>query len=65
MNCYVKNLPCDHSITCHNCRGANRKCLRFRCSMQHVLKNCPDKPFCKLTHSNEGWLVTDHERPEW
>ncbi|KAF2656319.1 hypothetical protein K491DRAFT_715540 [Lophiostoma macrostomum CBS 122681] len=63
--CWIKNLACDNGAKCQGCIDNGTKCLRWRCAMTHLLKHCPDQPFCTLGHSTYGWLESQQERPVW
>jgi peptidoglycan hydrolase-like protein with peptidoglycan-binding domain len=63
--CYVKNLSCDNGAKCQNCIDNGSRCVRWRCAQHHVLKACPDLPFCSVGHNEHGWLISEQERPRW
>jgi predicted nucleic acid-binding Zn-ribbon protein len=64
IHCYVKNLDCDSGARCENCTSSGLPCTRWRCSMKHLLGNCPDTP-CHFLHDEGGWLITKQGRPKW
>lgn len=63
--CYAHNLPCDDHARCRSCVEKDTSCARWRCSLKHVLLNCPDYPACKYPHDANGWLLLREQRPEW
>jgi len=65
ISCYVKSLTCDNGATCANCKVNGDECNRWRCSLAHILKNCPTSRPCQLVHGSDGWLMTQEPRPEW
>jgi hypothetical protein len=65
IECYVKNLHCDHSGQCSNCIGNGEKCRRWRCSLRHASGIPCDMLRCNLKHDTNGWLTMSSERPQW
>ena len=63
--CYAKNLTCDNKSVCRNCSENNETCVRWRCSIRHVMERCPRAP-CTFPHETDGWLLAAPEtRPDW
>jgi chromosome segregation ATPase len=62
--CYTKNITCDDKARCRHCTENNEKCARWRCSLKHILGQCPDIPCC-YPHESDGWLLATDPRPEW
>lgn len=62
--CYTKNITCDNKSVCRNCSENNEKCVRWRCSLKHILGNCP-RVLCTFPHETDGWLLASGPRPEW
>ncbi|PSN64922.1 hypothetical protein BS50DRAFT_635762 [Corynespora cassiicola Philippines] len=64
IECYINNRDCDNGNPCTNCVDISGSCVRWKCSMTHMFKQCPDKP-CELVHDANGWLITRDARPQW
>ena len=62
--CYTKNITCDDKARCRHCTENNEKCARWRCSLKHVLGQCPNVP-CSFPHESDGWLLATERRPQW
>jgi hypothetical protein len=62
--CYANNVPCDDKARCRNCTENNENCVRWRCSLKHILGTCPDVP-CRFPHDQQGWLLQVEPRPQW
>ncbi|KAF2622414.1 hypothetical protein BU25DRAFT_495134 [Macroventuria anomochaeta] len=62
--CYAKNITCDNKARCRHCTENNEKCFRWRCSLKHILGQCPNVP-CSFPHESDGWLLQTDPRPQW
>lgn len=62
--CYTKNITCDNKARCRYCTENNEQCSRWRCSLKHVLGQCPRVP-CTFPHEEDGWLLATEPRPQW
>ncbi|KAG9199131.1 hypothetical protein G6514_009049 [Epicoccum nigrum] len=62
--CYAKNISCDNTSVCRNCSENNERCVRWRCSLRHVMERCPRVP-CTFPHEADGWLLAPEARPDW
>src|SRR5690242_1622290 len=51
--CYAKNISCDNKARCRNCTESNETCARWRCSLRHILGQCPTVP-CTFPHEEDG-----------
>ncbi|KAF2679943.1 hypothetical protein K458DRAFT_460441 [Lentithecium fluviatile CBS 122367] len=64
IECFAKNIDCDHSSRCQNCARDDEKCARWRCGVLHATGDC--NPFsCTFVHDANGWLMTRGPRPQW
>ncbi|KAF1978784.1 hypothetical protein BU23DRAFT_188465 [Bimuria novae-zelandiae CBS 107.79] len=65
MECFAKNIPCDSNSRCQNCLVHGEKCLRWKCSQMHILRDgCQEFP-CMLNHDQNGWLMLKQDQPQW
>ena len=64
IECYNMNITCDNKSRCRHCTESNETCRRWRCSLKHILGQCPNVP-CTFPHDADGWLLTTEPRPEW
>lgn len=64
INCFVKDLKCNHQSTCVECQDSKSPCARWRCSIRHITGECLELP-CQLKHDDAGWLVYKLVPPVW
>lgn len=64
FECYKMGIKCDSLAVCRHCFENKKVCARWRCSVQHVLGNCPTIG-CTLPHEWDGFLIDIVAIPGW